>query len=128
MESKAYARTVIFDGDCGFCRRWIRIGRKLDWLGRMDWRARLDPGVQAAFPQLCAEETQNRMVSIRPDGNPYGGFYAVRDILLHFPLTFLPALLLYIPGVSWIGVPAYKWIAKNRHRFGGKSEESCRIS
>lgn len=127
MNSKPFWRTVIFDGDCGFCRRWIQIGTKLDWFSRMRWRARLDPGVKEEFPQLSGEETQNRMVSIRPDGKPYGGFYAVRDIMLHLPLTFFPSLLLYIPGVSLLGVPAYKWIAKNRHRFGGKSEESCKI-
>lgn len=57
------------------------------------------------------------MVSIRPDGKIYGGFFAVRDVLLHLPLTFLPALFLYIPGASLIGVPVYRWIAKNRHRF-----------
>ena len=125
MESLRYVRTVIFDGECGFCRRWIRIGRKLDMRGRIDWRARTDPQVQAQFPQLSSEETQNRMVSIRPDGKPYGGFYAVRDIMLHLPLTLLPALLLYIPGVSLIGVPVYKWIAKNRHRFGGTADGSC---
>ena len=119
------SRTVIFDGDCGFCQRSIRLGKRLDWLGKMEWISRLSPGVKERFPQLKDEETQNRMVSIRPDGEAYGGFYAVRDIALHLPLTFLPALLLYIPGVSLLGVPAYKWIAKNRHRFGGSSGESC---
>ncbi len=127
MDARVFSRTVIFDGDCGFCRRWIRIGRRLDWLGRMRWRARMDPGVQQEFPQLSGEETLNRMVTIRPDGKTYGGFYAVRDIALHLPLTSLPALLLYIPGVSLIGVPVYKWIAKNRHRFGGKPDDACSV-
>lgn len=125
MDTIHYSRTVIFDGECGFCQRSIRIGRTLDWLGRIDWRARLDPDVQAEFPQLSGEETQNRMVSIRPDGRCYGGFYAVRDILRHFPLTCLPALLLYLPGVSLLGVPLYRWIAKNRRRFGGKDNDRC---
>lgn len=127
MDQRAPVRTVIFDGECGFCRRWIRIGRRLDWFGRFDWRARMDPGVQEIFPQLSSEETQNRMVSIRPDGKTYGGFFAVRDIAAHLPLTFLPALLLYVPGVSLIGDPVYKWIARNRHRFGGRQDDSCSI-
>lgn len=122
-----FSRTVIFDGDCGFCRRWIRAGKKLDWRRRIDWRARLEPGVREAFPQLSGEETQNRMVSIAPSGKTFGGFYAVRDILLRLPLTFIPALVLYIPGVSLIGAPVYKWIAKNRHRFGGKPDDGCAV-
>lgn len=87
----------------------------------------MDPGVRDQFPQLSSEETQNRMVSIRPDGKTYGGFYAVRDIAAHLPLTLLPALTLYIPGVSLIGVPVYAWIARNRHRFGGRSNDACSI-
>ena len=122
-----FARTVVFDGDCGFCQRSIRLGKKLDWFHRMDWRPRLEPGLTEKFPDINETETQNRMVSIRPDGKKFGGFYAVRDIAIHFPLTFLPALLLYIPGVHLLGVPTYRWISKNRHRFGGKSEESCDI-
>lgn len=56
-----------------------------------------------------------------PEGTRFGGFYAVRRIWIQMPLTFLPALLFYIPGAQLAGVPFYKWIAKNRHRFGGKS-------
>ena len=122
---KKFARVVIFDGDCAFCQRSIRLGRRLDWLSRIEWLARLSPGVQDRFPSLKANETQNRMVSIQPDGRMHGGFYAVRDIALQLPLTCLFALLLYIPGVHWLGEPAYRWIAKNRHYLGGGPSESC---
>ena len=121
-------RTVIFDGDCAFCLRSIALGRRLDWWGCLEWWARLEPGVRERFPQLSQEETQRRMVSIRPDGRTYGGFFAVRDIMLHLPLTLLPALLLYLPGMARIGVPCYRWIASNRYRFGGEREEACGIS
>ena len=127
MTVKPCSRTVIVDGECGFCQRSIKWGKRLDWLHRMDWRARLEPGLQETFPQLSGEETQRRMVSIRKDGKTYGGFFAVRDIMVHLPLTFVPALVLYVPGVSLLGVPVYTWTAKNRHHFGGKSEHSCSL-
>lgn len=63
------------------------------------------------------------MVSVDRAGRARGGFYAVRDMLLQFPLTFLPAVLMYIPGAHFLGVPTYNWIAKNRHRMGG----SCKV-
>ena len=125
MTVKSCSRTVIFDGECGFCQRAIKLGKRLDWLHRMGWRARSEPGLKETFPQLSDEETQRRMVSIRQDGKAYGGFFAVRDIMVHLPLTFVPALILYVPGMSRLGVPVYKWIAKNRHHFGGKLENSC---
>ena len=120
-------RTVIFDGDCAFCLRSIALGRRLDWWRRMEWRARLEPGVRERFPQLSHEETQRRMVSIRPDGRTYGGFFAVRDIMLHLPLTALPALLLFLPGVSWVGVPLYQWVASHRYRFSGTGDDHCPV-
>ena len=118
------SRTVIFDGDCGFCQRAITWGKRLDWLHRMEWRARLEPGLKEAFPQLSGEETQRRMVSIRQDGKTYGGFFAVRDILVHLPMTFVPALVLHVPGMSLLGVPVYAWIATHRHHFGRKPSAS----
>ena len=121
------ARIVIFDGECGFCRRSIRLGRRLDWWHQIDWRARLEPGILEQFPQLAREDTQQRMVSIRSDGATYGGFYAVRDIMRFLPLTMLPSLLLYLPGAAWLGVPVYHWIATHRHRLGGGSGTSCGI-
>ena len=127
MTDKIYARTVIFDGDCGFCQRSIRLGKKLDWLKKMEWRARLESGIKERFPQITGEQSLHQMITIRPDGKVNGGFYAVRDIALHLPLTFLPALILFIPGMHLLGVPGYRWIARNRHRFGGKSEDSCSI-
>lgn len=117
-----YSRTVIFDGECGFCMRWIKRGRALDWLKLIDWRARLEKGLASQFPQTTKEETKNRIVSICPDGKTYGGFFAMRDITIRLPLTFLPALFMYIPGTSFIGEPVYQWIARNRHRF-----KSCKI-
>lgn len=112
-------RTVIFDDDCGFCTRSVKLFRGLDWLGRYEWLARSDRALPARFPQVSGERTTGEMVSVAPDGRARGGFYAVRDILAGLPLTFLPALFLYVPGVSLAGVPVYRWIARNRHRFGG---------
>ena len=120
-------RTVIFDGECGFCRRAVRLGRRLDWLHLIDWRARREPGLLEQFPQLSGEDTRQRMVSIRRDGTTYGGFYAVRDIARFLPLTTGPSLLLHLPGAAWLGVPLYHWIATHRHQLGGGSDTSCDI-
>ena len=118
------ARTVVYDGECGFCTRTIRILKSLDWLGRIEWRSRFEPGLVERYPALKSQDTQSRMVSMTPEGKAHGGFFAVRDIWLQLPLLFLPALLFHIPGVSLLGVPVYAWVSKNRHRFGGRAP-SC---
>ena len=126
MSQRTPARIVVYDGECGFCTRSIRILKSLDWLDRLDWCSRTEPGLLERFPVLSTQDTRSRMVSLTPEGKAYGGFFAVRDIWIHLPLTFLPALLFYIPGASLLGVPAYGWISKNRYRFGGRV--SCDIS
>ena len=120
------ARMVVYDGECGFCKRTIRIMKSLDWFGRLEWRPRSEPGLTERFPILKSQDTQSQMVSLHPDGKAYGGFFAVRDIWSQLPLTFIPALLFYIPGASFFGVPVYRWIARNRHRFGVRAP-SCEL-
>lgn len=107
-------RIVVFDGDCGFCRDAVRLGRALDWLGRIEWRARTDPRLRGECPRITSEETRREMISIAPDGGTLGGFYAVRDVAILLPLTVLPGLLLFLPGAAALGVRAYAWIAGRR--------------
>ncbi len=114
---------ILYDGECGFCTRSVKLGRRLDWFKVFEWHSRWEPGIQEKFPRVSFDDTLRQMVCVKPDSKVLGGFYCVRHLWLHFPLLFLPALFLYIPGVSLIGVPFYKWIAKNRHRFGGR--ENC---
>lgn len=115
--------TVIYDGECGFCTRSVRIGRSLDWFKTFLWRSRWEPDIQKEFPQVPFDQTLRQMVCVKSDGKVLSGFYCVRYIWLHLPFAFLLALLFYIPGVSFVGVPVYQWVAKNRHLFGGK--ENC---
>ena len=114
---------VLYDGECGFCTRSVRIGRALDWFNIFVWRSRWEPDIQKEFPEVPFDQTLRQMYCIKPDGKILGGFYCVRYLWLHLPLLWVPALFMYIPGVSFLGVPVYQWVARNRHRFGGK--ESC---
>jgi predicted DCC family thiol-disulfide oxidoreductase YuxK len=113
------ARTVIFDDDCGFCTRSVNLFRSLDWFKRFEWLPRHAGDASARFPQVSPDRTSGEMVAVCPDGRTKGGYYCVRDIMVRLPLTFVPALIMYVPGVPLIGVPVYRWIARNRHRFGG---------
>ena len=120
MKKPGPSLIVVYDAECGFCDRTVRMMRSLDWLGRLEWHTRSEPGLAERFAALKGQDTQSQMVSLHADGRAYGGFFAVRDIWLRLPLTFIPAALFYLPGVSLLGVPAYRWIARNRHRFKGR--------
>lgn len=47
------------------------------------------------------------------------GIDAVRSIMLRTPLGFAPGLVLFIPGIHWLGARFYGWFSRNRFRFGG---------
>src|SRR5262244_3889781 len=65
---------LIFDGDCGFCRRWIL--RWKSWTaGRVDYA----PSQEAAprFPEIPAETFRDSVVLVTPDGRWFEAAEAV---------------------------------------------------
>lgn len=107
---------VVYDGECPFCRRSKATFQALDWLSKLTFRTRLDISADPAYSHLSPEGTLQEMQVVGGGGKVAGGFFAVRAILLRLPLTFLPALLMYIPGVHLLGVPVYRWVAARRRR------------
>jgi len=105
---------IYYDGACGLCRRSTRWIQRLDWLGRLERRdlTAVDP---AELP-VAMDEAMRGMPMRTRDGRTLVGFPAVRRALVRTPLGALPALLLYVPGVSHAGAAAYRWIAANRGR------------
>jgi predicted DCC family thiol-disulfide oxidoreductase YuxK len=103
--------TLYFDGQCGLCQRSTRILRALDWFGRLAFEdmTRVPEGdlpvpIEAAM----------RGIPMRTrDGRALVGFPA----LLQTPIGFLPALVLFVPGISALGAWVYDRIAANRGRM-----------
>ena len=121
--STAERPTVVFDGGCRYCRRQERRIRRLDWLRRFDSQP-YDAAV-AVWPEV-ARGTLGDGLRVRfPDGSVTVGIDAVRSIAVRLPLTTLPALLLWIPPLRWIGDRAYRHVAANRVREPDDDGRSC---
>ena len=116
--------TVVFDGGCNFCRRQERRVRQLDWLGRFDTMP-YDAAV-LGWPEV-ARGTLGDGLRVRfPDGSVTVGIDAVRSIAVRMPLTALPALALWLPGIYQLGRAAYRFVAKRRTRDSGDPDgASC---
>jgi predicted DCC family thiol-disulfide oxidoreductase YuxK len=65
---------MLFDGDCGFCRRWIR-----KWRIQTGDRVRYAPYQQAMarYPQLTEQQCAAAVQLILPDGTVFSGAHAV---------------------------------------------------
>jgi predicted DCC family thiol-disulfide oxidoreductase YuxK len=106
--------TCYFDGQCGMCQGTVRWLRRLDWLGRLDYRDMTRvPATELPVPIGVA---LTGMPMRTRSGGVLVGFPAVRRALLQTPLGALAAWLLYLPGVSTLGRRAYGWVARNRRR------------
>jgi predicted DCC family thiol-disulfide oxidoreductase YuxK len=79
----------------------------------------------AVTRERCLQE----MVLIEPGGRVSGGFYAFRRVAHHVPLLGLLVPVLYLPGVPWLGVRIYRWVAEHRYLILPKrcSSGTCSI-
>lgn len=106
--------TLYYDGACGLCRRSARLLRALDWLGRLRFEdmTRAAPGT---LP-VSVEDAMRGIPMRTRNGRTLIGFPAMRRALLQTPLGAVPALLLWIPGVSHAGRAVYARVAAGRSR------------
>ncbi len=121
---------VLYDGECPFCQRGVRILRRLDWLKQLTYQncrdtAHLPPCTVPLVPQKLIEQmhlvTPNRK-------SAHVGFAAFRWMAWRLPLTVLIAPLLYLPGVPWLGRKAYLWVARKRFDLVPCDNGGCRVN
>ena len=110
---------VIYDGQCGFCVRALKVCRVLDVRGALQFHdANARQQVHTVFPEFLHADFDNAMFAVAPDRRITRGFFAFRRILWESPLMWPLLPLFYFPGTGWIGPKAYAWVARNRGRFG----------
>lgn len=99
--------TVYFNGNCGFCRRWVRRAQRVAF-SQVQWRdfnrhreevAHLNP----TFDQAAYLIIDQRVA--------LPGFRGFRRLLLAIPLLWLLLPLVYLPGSRWLGDALYRWIS-----------------
>jgi len=88
--------------------------RRLDWLGRLELSDLTETPV-GELP-VPIEEAMRGMPMRTSDGRVLVGYPAIRRALRRTPLGFLPALVLYVPLISWIGARIYRYVADHRPR------------
>ena len=114
IHSECGATVVLFDGDCGICRRSRRWANLCDVWCRLTWVNFRDPQLRDQLPRLTDEQLQRTMWVITPAGRLLPGFIGWRYLLQSFPLTFIPSFLLFLPPLGWLGNRLYQWIAARR--------------
>lgn len=108
---------VLYDGDCGFCRRWVR-----RWEARTEGRVRFLPArtVLRWLLGIPAREARCGMQLIEPTGRRFQGAEAAFRMLRSSPRwgTRLVARLGLLPGVRTVARGVYRLIASRRSAAG----------
>lgn len=102
-----------YDGRCGFCRRSVTWLRRLDWLRRLEL---YDLHQAGADLPVSLDLADTGMPMRTGSGRVLLGFPAIRRAMLQTPLGCLPALVLYVPGISHLAGLGYERVAKHRPR------------
>jgi len=122
---------VLYDGSCVLCCASVRWIRCLDWRNRIEYLDIQDwDRVQARFPTIDRDEASGEIHVVTPDGAIFKGYFGVRAIAARLPLTVGIVPLLYLPGFTWLGPRLYRFIARRRYQWFGRTactDSTCKI-
>ena len=113
---------LVYDGQCGFCKRSLNLARRLDRSHVMRVHDSHDPGIKERFPMLATADFDNAMFAVTPSGEVHRGYFAFKRLLRSLPLAWLLLPLFYVPGSSLVGPRVYAWVARNRKKLGCESD------
>jgi predicted DCC family thiol-disulfide oxidoreductase YuxK len=105
--------TLIYDGQCAFCRRWVERVRRWDRHRRIDVVPYQADDLEVRFPELSRAECALRIHLIDAAGAVHRGAAAGREVLARLPAGWLWALPLRCPGALRIADPIYEWITRH---------------
>lgn len=108
---------LILDGDCGFCRRWVRSW--LEWAGgRIEAIESQAAEVRTQFPEIPAEAFQKSVQFVEVDGTVYSGAEAVFRSLAYAPeKRGLLWMYDHVRGFDAISEGMYRIVASQRMVF-----------
>lgn len=120
--------TVLYDGQCRFCRSQIALLRRLDLAGCLGFTSLHDPSVAADYPELSRDDLLSQMYVVSRSGEARGGAEAVRYLSRRLPLLWPAAVLLHVPGSLPLWKSLYAFVARNRMKIAGRCDDgTCRI-
>jgi predicted DCC family thiol-disulfide oxidoreductase YuxK len=112
-----YHRTLIYDGECAFCRRSVGLLRKWDHYGRIRYVMLQDAVSLHRLPPIPREDLERAMHLVAPSGEIFSGADALRALLPVLKWGRAAAAIFNVPGVPALARRIYAIVARNRHRL-----------
>jgi predicted DCC family thiol-disulfide oxidoreductase YuxK len=127
MVSLPQQSTILYDGECDFCIRWVERIRRRDGSRCFEYhtlrealeRGWIDPGTEQ--DAQAAIDAGVRL--LEPDGRSWIGADAVQAIARRLPRWRRVAWIMGLPGIHWLAGLIYRFIARRRGCLSGL----CRV-
>ena len=119
------APVLLFDGGCGFCRRWVNRLARWDRSSHIRMVPSHARHAVEGLPDIDDAALDEAMHFVTPDGRVYRGARALPALMRYLPGGSVLRPLLLVPGVLPVADRVYDRIAANRHRLGCDGD-SCR--
>ncbi len=103
--------TLIYDGNCDFCDRWVRRMMRWDRRNSVRYIPLQDTRAQAVSGRSRWELEQAAHL-VCPDATVLAGAAAVRELLAYLPGGWIPRAILSTPGAMPLAAKAYAWLAR----------------
>ncbi len=125
----AGAVVVVYDGDCGFCRRSVDEIRRRDRDKRMVYLPRRTPGIEARIPGLAEGDFDTGIRVVDRDGTIHVGADGIRHIASQLPVWRRLAWAYDLPVIRPLARRIYAWVAANRMRISQACgpDGACRL-
>jgi predicted DCC family thiol-disulfide oxidoreductase YuxK len=107
--------SLIYDGACAFCRRWVGHLHRWDRRRLLELVPYQSVDLERRFPALSREDCTRRVHLVDARGAVYRGAAAAREAVRRLPGGWLWTVPFRIPGGLRIAERLYVWIA---HRWG----------
>lgn len=111
------APVLIYDGECAFCRQWVRRWQRWDRRGRVRLLSLQDPAA-VQLSGRSREQLEEAMCLVLPGGIVRVGADVLPDLLTFVSGGTLVRIALGFPGVMWLTHRVYGWVARRRYRLG----------
>ena len=105
---------MLYDGNCGFCKRSMAGFLAFDGLSQIEAK----DFHKTRSKLVTREQADKALYTLTADGQAYPGFDAYRHVVARVPGLWLFGPLFHIPWLSRaVGQPVYAWVASNRKRL-----------
>ena len=126
-ETSPRKSTLVYDGDCAFCRRSVDRISRWDRTNTFEFVARQTDGLIERFPKLGEGDFESGMRLITVDGAIHVGADATYQVARRLRYWRRIAWLYHVPGIHWLTKTGYAWIAAHRQSLGDDCDDgTCR--